>query len=250
MGRPLAPLACIVVVAAAAAVSAPATAVGRAVIDRPAGGWIRVHEQPARPGHLIARVRPGHLVSLRSRPFGPVVNSVGANTEFGSPRALGVKRTTRGRWLAVSVAGVGRNRTVWVDARAGGLAYARTPLEVDVDLSGRTLTVRRGDAVVRSMRVGVGRAGSPTPTGRFAVTDKLSGPAFSAAYGCCILALSATQPNLPAGWTGGNRIAIHGTLSAGDFGRAVSAGCVHAREADLRYLMRVLPLGTPVVIRP
>lgn len=251
MGRPLAPLASLIAVASAAAVSAPATAVGRAVIDRPAAdGWTRVHEQPARPGHLIARVRPGHVVSLRSRPFGPIVSRVGANTEFGSPRALGVKRTARGRWLAVSVAGVGGNRTVWLDARAGGLAYARTRLEVDVDLSGRTLTVRRGDTVVRSMRVGVGRAGSPTPTGRFAVTDKLSGPAFSAAYGCCILPLSATQPNLPAGWTGGNRIAIHGTLSAGDFGRAVSAGCVHAREADLRYLMRVLPLGTPVVIRP
>src|SRR5438046_10470300 len=38
----------------------------------------------------------------------------------------------------------------------------------------------------------------------------------------CILALSATQPNLPAGWSGGNRIAIHGTLSSSDFGRAVS----------------------------
>jgi lipoprotein-anchoring transpeptidase ErfK/SrfK len=82
------------------------------------------------------------------------------------------------------------------------------------------------------------------------VTDKLRGSAYSAAYGCCILALSAIQPNLPAGWSGGNRIAIHGTLSAGDFGRAVSAGCVHARDTDLRYLMRGVPLGTPVVIRP
>jgi hypothetical protein len=25
---------------------------------------------------------------------------------------------------------------------------------------------------------------------------------------------------------------------------------VHARDADLRYLMRAVPLGTPVVIRP
>jgi lipoprotein-anchoring transpeptidase ErfK/SrfK len=58
------------------------------------------------------------------------------------------------------------------------------------------------------------------------------------------------QPNLPAGWSGGDRIAIHGTLSAGDFGNAVSAGCVHAPDSDLRYLMRVVPLGTPVVIRP
>jgi lipoprotein-anchoring transpeptidase ErfK/SrfK len=175
---------------------------------------------------------------------------VGSTTQFGSPQSFSVVGTRRGRWLAVTEAGVGNNRVVWVDARAGGLRYQRTGLELDVDLSARTLTVTRDGAVLRRLSVGVGRAGSPTPTGRFAVTDKLRGSAYSAAYGCCILALSAIQPNLPAGWSGGNRIAIHGTLSAGDFGRAVSAGCVHARDADLRYLMRAVPLGTPVVIRP
>ena len=94
------------------------------------------------------------------------------------------------------------------------------------------------------MTVGVGRPGSPTPTGRFAVTDKLGGASYSASYGCCIIALSATQPNLPAGWPGGNRIAIHG----GPTGGAVSAGCIHAADGDLRYLMRLVPLGTPVAI--
>jgi len=175
---------------------------------------------------------------------------VGAKTTFGSQRALSVVTTRHGRWLAVTEAGVGNNRVVWIDAKSGGLRYARTRLELDVDLSARTLTVRRDGAAVRRLSVGVGRAGSPTPTGTFAVTDKLNGAAYSAAYGCCILALSATQPNLPAGWSGGNRIAIHGTLSSSDFGRAVSAGCVHASNSDLHYLMHTVPLGTPVVIRP
>jgi hypothetical protein len=235
--------------AVGAATLAPATAVGRVLLDRPADGWVRVHE-PRRPaGHLIAEVRPGSSLALHSRPFGPVLARVGPRTPFGSPRALGVVATRRGRWLAVTEAGVGGNRRVWVDARAGGLRYARTRIEVDIDLSSRALLVRRGRAVIRRTSIGVGRAGSPTPTGRFAVTDKLNGRSYSAAYGCCILALSAIQPNLPAGWSGGDRVAIHGTPSAGDFGRAVSAGCVHARAADLRYLMRTVPLGTPVVIR-
>ena len=204
----------------------------------------------APPAHVIARIRSGSVVALRSRPFGPVVARVGALTRFGSRRALGVVTTQRGRWLAVTEAGIGGNRVVWVDASAGGLRYARTPLELDVDLSDRALELRRGKSVVRRVTVGVGAFDSPTPTGRFAVTDKLAGPSFSAAYGCCILALSAVQPNLPRGWAGGNRVAIHGTLDPSDFGRAVSAGCVHAPDADLRYLMRVVPLGTPVVIRP
>jgi lipoprotein-anchoring transpeptidase ErfK/SrfK len=158
--------------------------------------------------------------------------------------------TRQGRWLAVTDAAVGNNRIVWVDAKSGGLRYARTRFELVVDLSARTLLVRRNGSAVRSLSIGVGRPGSATPTGTFAVTDKLHGGDYNAAYGCCILSLSATQPNLPAGWTGGNRVAIHGTLSSSDFGRAISAGCVHASDSDLRYLMRRVPLGTPVVIRP
>ena len=199
---------------------------------------------------MIAEVQPGQALALRSRPFGRVLARVGAKTPFGSQRALSVVATRHKRWLAVTEAGVGNNRVVWVDAKSGGLRYARTRYELDVDLSARTLIVSRNGAAVRRLSIGVGRAGSPTPTGTFAVTDKLNGPAYSAAYGCCILALSATQPNLPAGWSGGNRIAIHGTLSSSDFGRAVSAGCVHASDSDLRFLMRMVPLGTPVVIRP
>jgi hypothetical protein len=204
---------------------------------------------PKPPAHVIAHVRSGSVVALRSRPFGPVVARVGAVTRFGSQRAFGVVTTQHGRWLAVTEAGVGGNRVVWVDARAGGLRYSRTALELEVDLSDRTLTLKRGEAVLRHVAVGIGTFDSPTPTGRFAVTDKLAGSDFSAAYGCCILALSAVQTKLPAGWSGGDRIAIHGTLSASDFGRAVSAGCVHASDSELRYLMRIVPIGTPVLIR-
>jgi L,D-transpeptidase catalytic domain len=211
----------------------------------PRNVWVR-EAPPAE--HVIAHVKPGRALALRSRPFGPVVARVGSRTPFGSQRALGVVTTKRGRWLAVTEPGVGNNRVVWVDARAGGLRYARTRIELQVDLSSRTLEVRRRGSAVRRFIVAVGRPGSPTPTGRFAVTDKLAGSAYSSSYGCCILALSATQPNLPPGWTGGNRMAIHGTMT-NDFGRAVSAGCLHASDADLRYVMRVVRLGTPVVIR-
>ncbi|MFL5982619.1 MAG: L,D-transpeptidase [Gaiellaceae bacterium] len=205
---------------------------------------------PPEPANVIAHVRSGSVVALRARPFGPVLARVGALTRFGSQRALGVVATRRGRWLAVTEAGVGGNRVVWVDAKAGGLRYSRTPLELEVDLSERTLMLSRGAQMLHRISVGVGALESPTPIGRFAVTDKLDGPEFSTSYGCCILALSAVQTNLPAGWSGGDRIAIHGTLSPGDFGRAVSAGCVHAPDGELRYLMRAVPEGTPVVIRP
>jgi hypothetical protein len=237
----------VVVLVFAATLAVVPSATARFLLGTPGESWVQVRPKPA--PHLIAYVRPGRSVALRARPFGPVVERVGSSTPFGSPRALAVVQTSRGRWLGVTQPELGNHRLGWIDARAGGLRYSRTAWLIDVDLSTRTLVLRRNGTIVRRMLVGVGRAGSSTPTGRFAVTDKLDGPAYSSYYGCCILALSATQGNLPAGWTGGNRIAIHGTPSASDFGRAVSAGCLHARDGDLRYLMRMLPLGTPVVIR-
>jgi lipoprotein-anchoring transpeptidase ErfK/SrfK len=131
----------------------------------------------------------------------------------------------------------------------GGVNFVRTMYSVHVDLSSRRMRLRNGTRTVRSASVAIGRPGSPTPTGRFAVTDKLNGRSIASYYGCCILALNAHQPNLPPGWSGGNRMAIHGTDSPGSIGSAASAGCVRARDDDLRTLMSLVPPGAPVFIR-
>src|SRR5438309_491356 len=83
---------------------------------------------------------------------------------------------------------------------------------------------------------------SATPIGRFSITDKLSGGAYGPYYGCCILALSGHQTNTPAGWRGGDRLAIHGTNDPSSIGTGSSAGCLHARARDLHVLMRRVPL--------
>src|ERR671918_399078 len=56
---------------------------------------------------------------------------------------------------------------------------------------------------------------------------------------------------LPNGKIGcGDRIAIHGTNDPSSIGQASSAGCPRASDADLRVLMRRVPLGTPVLVHP
>jgi len=102
--------------------------------------------------------------------------------------------------------------------------------------------------VLHTYRVAVGAPVSPTPTGRFQVTDKLNGPRFGASYGCCIMALSTDQPHPPPGWTGMARMAVHGTNAERTVGDAVSAGCLHAHAAAMRWLVRHVPNGTPVTI--
>jgi L,D-transpeptidase catalytic domain len=206
------------------------------------------HHAQAAPRHvprgtLVALVRPGRVVAVRETPSGPVVARLGARTEFGSPRTFAVTRA--GRALRVITTELPNGRRGWV-AGQGALRLSRATVTLDVDLSTRVLRVRAGSRLLRTMRVGIGAPGTATPAGRFAITDKLAGSRFSSVYGCCILALSGHQTNLPRGWTGGDRLAIHGGSTAG----AVSTGCLHAAEADLRYLMRVVPLGAQITIHP
>ena len=193
-----------------------------------------------------ATARLSGRVALRSAPSGRAVGRIGPRTEFGGRRVVSVLRR-RGAWLKVVVPELPNARPGWIPAVRARVGA--TDVSLHVDRSARTLTVRAGDRVLQRATIGVGAPAHPTPTGRFAVTDKLKMGGPGTTYGCCALALSAHQPNLPNTWNGLDRIAVHGTQSPETIGVAASLGCMHASERDLRRLMRTVPLGSPVFIR-
>ncbi|HEX8205860.1 MAG TPA: L,D-transpeptidase [Solirubrobacteraceae bacterium] len=198
---------------------------------------------PAHDGPLSARVVGPAL--LRARPHGRVVTRIGRRTDFGGPQIVPVVGRFPG-WIKVIHPALGNRGRGWIP-RAAVRLYSE-PKDIVVDLSERRARVRLHGEVVRSFRVGVGRAGHHTPTGRFAVTDRLLTVPGSP-YGCCILALSGHQPHLPQGWAGGDRLAFHGTTDESTVGRAASTGCLRVRERDLRRLLRTVRVGTVVTIR-
>jgi len=218
----------------------------RTVADTVAVSAAAAGRRARRPRHELVRVVGP--IALSDRPGGPAKHRLEATTEFGTPRVLGVA-ARRGGWLGVVTSARPNGRLAWVRGGQRSLRPDRTRWSLHADLSRRSLVLRAGGRPVARAAVAIGRPESPTPTGRFAVTDKLDGSRFSPYYGCCVLALSGSQPNPPPGWTGGNRLAIHGTNTPGTIGAAASAGCLRAADADLRVLMRKAPLGTPVFIR-
>jgi lipoprotein-anchoring transpeptidase ErfK/SrfK len=197
---------------------------------------------------LVARVRRGRTVGLRSKPDGRVRAVVRSTTGYGSATTLSVV-DRRGEWLGLTSSRLPNGKLGWVREGNPSLDIYATQASLRVDLSRRTLVLRNGRDVVRRAHVGIGRPGSVTPTGRFSITDALRGSAFGTYYGCCILALSGHQPDPPAGWQGGTRLAIHGTDNPRSIGFPSSAGCLRADGRDMRALMRRVPLGTPVFIR-
>jgi len=191
---------------------------------------------------LAASPLPQTTVVLRDRPGGKAVATLGGKTEFGSPETLGVA-ATQGEWLGVISTKLPNGVLGWV--QRGDVQVRPVEWSIEISLSSRMLVVERDGRVVRSVSIGIGAASSPTPPGRYVVTDHIEPVGQGDAYGCCILALSGHQPNPPAGWNRARdwRLAIHGGAPG-----AVSAGCIHADEATLRLLMRRTPLGTPVTI--
>jgi lipoprotein-anchoring transpeptidase ErfK/SrfK len=205
----------------------------------------RAERSSAPPGFGVVRVRAGHTARLYAKPKGRAIGTAGPRTQFGTRSVMSVVRR-EGRWLAVTTTAMGNGKVAWVRADAPALDRGRVRTAISVDLSRRTLELRRGRKLVKRLRVAIGRPGSSTPRGRFAITDKLAGSRYGSYYGCCILALNGTQPNTPPGWRGGNRLAIHGTNAPGSIGKASSAGCLRAADGDLQ--VRNVPLGTPVFV--
>jgi lipoprotein-anchoring transpeptidase ErfK/SrfK len=165
---------------------------------------------------------------------------------YREPTVAWVLEVSRdGRLGRVPIPYAGRDVTGWLRLR--GLRIRSTAVSVRADLSRHRLWLLRGDRAVFSARTATGAPESPTPTGRYVVSDLVAFPG-GGSLGTYAFGLSGIQPNLPPGWTGGDQLAIHGTNDPASIGRSASAGCLRVSERVLDRLRRWLEVGTPVVV--
>jgi hypothetical protein len=181
---------------------------------------------------------------LRLQPDGKMVARISTKTNFKSPTILAVAARKPG-WVLVRTS-IEHHHVGWLPLSAGALFSE--PRSIVIDLSRNSLTVFHRGKMTDVYKVAIGTAVTPTPSGKFAVTDRLRTGNPASDYGCCILALTAHQPKILQGWGGGDRVAIHATPHTWTLGHAVSHGCVRASNAALKQLMRRIRLGTPVTI--
>ncbi len=203
------------------------------------------HKKPA--AALLVRVPVA--MTVRARP-GAGARAIGTLPSASKYYHVGltawVEETARhGTWGRVEVPYVWPRRDGWIPLR--GLQHSRTFVQVHVDLSKHRVSVTRFGRPRFVMLGAIGAASTPTPIGEYFVTDRIpfsaGGPLGSFAFG-----ISGIQPNLPAGWSGGNQLAIHGTSDPSSIGTSASAGCVRVSERALHELMPLLKLGTPIII--
>jgi lipoprotein-anchoring transpeptidase ErfK/SrfK len=210
----------------------------------------RMARQAARAGrwtNLLVRVR--RTMPAFSRPWAgaPRVGVVPAGSKYYDlPIVAWVEELSpNGRWGRVELPYTWPRREGWI--RVTGLARDLTRLRVEVDLSAHVVTVRRFGTVLFRAPGATGAPSSPTPVGEYFVTDRVPFSAGSA-LGSFAFGISGIQPRLPAGWSGGDQLAIHGTNDPSSIGRSVSAGCVRVSESTLARLRPLLRYGTPVIV--
>jgi lipoprotein-anchoring transpeptidase ErfK/SrfK len=228
--------------------AAPGTS-GRVLTSTPA----------APPAHVDAQAKPelrplrfllvdAAGATVRAWPGGTAIGTMSQTTPLGAHSwAWAISTTPRGRWGRIVLPWRPNGRTGWIDLR--GRSLVRTATWVRADLSKRSVTLLRGRRAVATFPAAIGAPSSPTPTGRFSVTDLVPTGDPSGPFGWYAFGLSGHQPNLPAGWGGGDQLAIHGTNTPSSIGTAASAGCLRVSAGALSVLKAQLRLATPVVIQ-
>jgi lipoprotein-anchoring transpeptidase ErfK/SrfK len=157
---------------------------------------------------------------------------------------LGSARDARGRlWVQVNLPKRPNGSKGWVPEEA--VQLATTPFRVRVSVSSRTVTMLRRGRAVATYRAAVGKPGTPTATGLFAVADPVLS---NGQLGPYILVLTAYSDALKNFLGGDGVSAIHGWGDTSVLGKAVSAGCVRLSRGSVRRLAKVATAGTPVEI--
>ena len=205
----------------------------------------------ARSAHLAQVVFP---TQVRSRP-GAGDRGERLRTEArwgGGPVRLLVLRSGRDdrerRWVRVRLPDRPNDRAGWI--LADHTRITTTPWRVVVSTRRRTVTVRRAGTLVRRFRAVVGASGTPTPRGRFAISERIRQP--PGVLGPWALHLTAHSDVLDDYGGGKGRVAIHGrsgALLADPLGSARSHGCVRVDNAQIAWLAQRAVEGTPVQIR-
>ncbi len=148
--------------------------------------------------------------------------------------------------------------TGWVDpAQVSVLAHQ---YKITVELAAHKITVTNGTRVVMSEPIGVGKDSTPTPDGRYFIKELIR-PCYPDAKGTCVpndngpygpfaYGLSGFSPVLDDyNGKGEGTIGIHGTDDPSSVGQDASHGCIRMRNDAIRQLAKLLPLGTPVIVK-
>jgi lipoprotein-anchoring transpeptidase ErfK/SrfK len=169
-------------------------------------------------------------------------------TPEGAPRVVLATTPTPSQpgWLHVFLPIRPNGATGWI--RRADVTTSVTAYRLDVYRSRHRIAVHDGARKLRVIPIAVGKSDTPTPGGRYYLTELIQLTDSHGPYGPFAYGLSGFSPVLRNFSGGPGEIGLHGTNEPWLVGHDVSHGCIRMRNRDIRYLARRLPPGTPIAI--
>ncbi len=149
-------------------------------------------------------------------------------------------------WLQIRIPKRPNGLKGWVRRSALGPYYRVHTLLVVVRRKLHATLYRR-DRPIWKAPIGIGKPSTPTPAGHFWIREKFRTPAPNGLYGP--VAFGSSDYSVLSDWPGGGIIGIHGTSEPSLIPGRPSHGCIRVRNQAVRQLWRLMPIGTPLLIR-
>jgi lipoprotein-anchoring transpeptidase ErfK/SrfK len=205
---------------------------------------------PAKPAPAVtATVKVPEITAYQDAvETSPVVTKLSDKTEYKILRTfLVTDQTSHPGWLNVLLPIRPNGSSGWV--KASDVTLGSSDYEIKIELGAHKLTLLKlGDPVLESGVV-IGKDKTPTPPGKFYVTDPLDLHENSnAGYGVFALGISGYSDVLTSFKGGPGQLAVHGTNNPGEVGQNISNGCVRVPNDIIEQIAMQAPLGTPVTI--
>jgi lipoprotein-anchoring transpeptidase ErfK/SrfK len=178
----------------------------------------------------------------------PVVTTLSDKTEYDIQRTfLVTDQTSRPGWLNVLLPIRPNGSSGWI--KASDVTLGSSDYEIKVELAAHKLTLLKLGQPVLESAVVIGSDNTPTPPGKFYVTDPLDLHNNSnAGYGVFALGISGYSDVLTSFKGGPGQLAVHGTNNPEQVGQNISNGCVRVPNDIIEQIAAQAPLGTPVTI--
>lgn len=149
-------------------------------------------------------------------------------------------------WVEVLLPVRPNGQTGWI--KMSEVSPFRVGYDITIEMAEFRLTVSKDGQSIVDTPVALGNADTPTPVGRFYLTELIKSNDPDGAYGPFAFGISGYSETLETFGTGNGVIGIHGTNDPEAIGTFVSHGCVRVLNEVIEELAAVLPLGTPVTI--
>lgn len=198
-------------------------------------------------GLVLVAEASGAAVDVYEELDGPLAHTFGNPIPSGGPLVFVVEELGGDGWYRVLLPTRPNGATGWVEEDAVDLT--RHNYRILVELDEFRLTAFDHEVEFFQATVGVATDNTPTPGGRYYITELIQPTVPDSVYGMFAYGLSGYSEVLEEFAGGPGQLGLHGTNDPETLGTRVSSGCIRLHNDDISILVeRGIPLGTIVEV--